>query len=104
MRLVQKASILQVCHNVTNRRGAQRFFKTLRDRARGDRFSRLNVHAHDVRQNLAVTPFLEGWIPHSSTLLLVLKSATYIVESVSSGVNGSLLVHRRKNRKGRNCP
>src|SRR5712691_8411546 len=94
MRLVQKAGILQVRHDVADRSRAQRLFKALGYGARGHRFTGFDVHAHDIRQDLAVTPFLESRIPHSSTLLLVLKSATYIVGSVSSAVNGAATITR----------
>src|SRR4029077_8447921 len=98
---VQKPAILQVRHHVTNRCSAQRLLEAFRNSARGDGLARLDVRAHDVRQDLAVTTFLERRIPHSSTLLLVLKSATYIVESVSSGVNVSRRTQCRKCWKGR---
>src|SRR6266480_4244236 len=87
MRLIQKPALLQVGHNITNRCSAQRLFKAFGNRARGHRFARLDVRAHNVRQYLAITPLLERRIPHISTLHLVLTSATYIVESVSSAVN-----------------
>src|SRR5216683_8040443 len=76
MRLVQKSSVLQVRHDVPNRRRAQGLFEALGNRARGDRLAGLNVRAHKVRENLAVAPFLKRRIPHSSTLLPVPKSAT----------------------------
>src|SRR5205807_8178721 len=106
--LIQKTAILQVRHDIANRRGAQHLLKTFRNRARGHRLARLDVRAHDVRQNLAVPPFLERRIPHSSTLLLVLKSAPYIVGSVPGGVNmGSIicpLPQHGKKRKGQDLP
>src|SRR5713101_10147375 len=94
MGLVQKPGILQVRHDIANRCSAQRLFEAFRDGARGYRFARLDVRPYNVSQNLAVPPFLGRRIPHSSTLLLVLKSATYIVGSVSSGVNGAATITR----------
>src|SRR5215469_17886211 len=58
MWLVQKATILKVSHDVANRRRAQRFLETLGNRARRHWFARLDVRSDNVRQNLAVAPFL----------------------------------------------
>src|SRR4029077_4769386 len=77
MRLVKIPAIFQVRHDVSNRRRAQGLFKTLRNRARRHRLTRFDISTDEVRQNLAVAPFLKGRIPHSSTLLLVLERATY---------------------------
>ena len=58
MRLVKETAIFQIGHHVANCGGAQVFLVALGNGARRHRFPRLNVRTHDVRQNLAVTPFL----------------------------------------------
>jgi hypothetical protein len=58
VRLIKIPAVLQIRHDVANRCRAERFLKTLGNGARRDGFARLDVGAHQVRQNLAVTPFL----------------------------------------------
>src|SRR5579863_4223461 len=58
VRLVEIPSILQVRHDVPNRGSAERLFKTLGNGARRHGLPRLDVGAHQVGQNLTVTPFL----------------------------------------------
>src|ERR1700674_939523 len=77
MRLVEQAAVLEVRHHIADRRRAEHLLKPLGNRARRHWLARLDVHAHDIRENLAVASFLQRGIPHSSTLLLVPKSATY---------------------------
>ena len=67
VRLKKVSAVLQVRHDVANGRGAQRLFKALGNRAGRDGFSRLNVGAHHVRQNLPVSSFLESRVAHGST-------------------------------------
>jgi hypothetical protein len=56
--LVQKPAVFEISHYVANRRRAQRLFVPLGNRARGYRLAGLNVSAHEIRENLAVAPFL----------------------------------------------
>src|SRR5207245_9315283 len=43
MRLIKEAAVLQVCHQVANGRGAERFFEPLGNGARGYRLARIDV-------------------------------------------------------------
>src|SRR5262249_38324980 len=80
-------AVLKVRHDIANRGSAEGLLKPLGDGAGRDRFARLDIGAHQVRQNLTVTPFLESWIPHSSTHLPVLVT---ILEALSRDVNKAL--------------
>ncbi len=72
MRLVEVTSVFQVRHDVADGGGAEDFLEALGDGARRHGLARFDIRAHDTRQNLAVTAFLERGGPHSSTLLRVL--------------------------------
>src|SRR5260370_32196115 len=87
MRVGQRTRWRQGIYGLSNRRRAMGLFVALGNRARGDRLAGLNVRAHKIRENLAVAPFLKRRIPHSSTLLPALNSATNIVGMVSRTVN-----------------
>ena len=52
VRLIQKARILEVGHDVADGRGAQLLGVRARHRAAGNRLAGLDVRAHHVRQNL----------------------------------------------------
>ena len=64
VRLVEETAVLQVRHQVSNGRGAERLFEPLGNCARGYRLARFDVRADNIGQNLAVPPFLECSIPH----------------------------------------
>src|SRR5258708_30303011 len=85
VRLVKIPAVLQVSHDVADGGGAQGLLETLGNGTRGHRFAPLDLRAHRVRQNLTVTPFLESWIPHSSTHVVVLLT---ILGGLSSAVKG----------------
>src|SRR5260370_42013244 len=76
MRVGQRTRWRQGIYGLSNRRRAMGLFVALGNRARGYRLAGLNVRSHEIRENLAVAPFLKRRIPHSSTLLPVPKSAT----------------------------
>src|ERR1700746_641798 len=82
VRLVEKSAVLQIRHDVADCRCAQRFFEAFGNRARRDRLACLDIRTDKVSQYLAVAPFLERCVSHSSTP--VWRVLTTIVGTLSS--------------------